>query len=68
MKYSIIVSIFVFLVLACNPDFNTNQKDMKYHSNKKRIKSNKKGLSPKIEVNQKNQEVANQNQRKKHAA
>nr|WP_233781042.1 hypothetical protein [Borreliella bavariensis] len=69
MKYSIIVSIFVFLFLACNPDFNTNQKDMKYHSskkglksNKKRIKSNKKGLSSKTEVNQKNQEVADQNQ------
>ncbi|ABH02216.1 putative lipoprotein, Borrelia protein family PFam60 (plasmid) [Borreliella afzelii PKo] len=69
MKYNIIVSLFVFLFLACNPDFNTNQKDIKYHSskkriksNKKRIKSNKKGLSPKTEVNQKNQEVANQNQ------
>ncbi|AJY73031.1 virulence associated lipoprotein [Borreliella afzelii] len=69
MKYNIIVSLFVFLFLACNPDFNTNQKDIKYHSskkglksNKKRIKSNKKGLSPKTEVNQKNQEVADQNQ------
>ncbi|WP_373584958.1 CRASP family complement regulator-acquiring lipoprotein [Borreliella afzelii] len=69
MKYNIIVSLFVFLFLACNPDFNTNQKDIKYHSskkglksNKKRIKSNKKGLSPKTEVNQKNQEVNQKNQ------
>ncbi|ACN92253.1 hypothetical protein [Borreliella burgdorferi] len=53
MKYNIIVSLFVFLFLACNPDFNTNQKDMKYQSskkglksNKKRLKSNKKGLTP----------------------
>ncbi|AZA27451.1 MULTISPECIES: virulence associated lipoprotein [Borreliella] len=61
MKYNIIVVIFVFLFLtACNPDFNTNQKDVKYHSSKKRLKSNKKGLIPKTEVTQ-NQE-ADQNQ------
>ncbi len=34
--------MFVFLFLACNPDFNTNQKDVKYQSSKKRLKSNKK--------------------------
>ncbi|WP_235633194.1 hypothetical protein [Borreliella mayonii] len=37
MKYNIIVGIFVFLFLtACNPDFNTNQKDVKYHTLVKR--------------------------------
>ncbi|WKC84884.1 virulence associated lipoprotein [Borreliella lusitaniae] len=36
MKYSIIVSIFVFLFLnACNPDVNTNQKNIKNQSSKK---------------------------------
>ncbi|WP_210380715.1 virulence associated lipoprotein [Borreliella garinii] len=68
MKYNIIVSMFVFLFLtACNPDFNTNQKDVKHQSsrkrvksNQKRLKSNQKGLKPKTEVDQ-NQE-ANQNQ------
>ncbi|ACN53375.1 conserved hypothetical protein (plasmid) [Borreliella spielmanii A14S] len=36
MKYNIIVSMLVFLFLtACNSDFNTNQKDIKYHSSKK---------------------------------
>ncbi|WP_235633201.1 hypothetical protein [Borreliella mayonii] len=29
MKYNIIASLFVFLFLACNPDFNINQKDTK---------------------------------------
>ncbi len=60
--------MFVFLFLtACNPDFNTNQKDVKHQSsrkrvksNQKRLKSNQKGLKPKTEVDQ-NQE-ANQNQ------
>ncbi|ACL35253.1 conserved hypothetical protein (plasmid) [Borreliella garinii Far04] len=48
MKYNIILGIFVFLFLtARNPDFNTNQKDVKYNSSKKRPKSNKKGLIPK---------------------
>ncbi|WP_210369413.1 virulence associated lipoprotein [Borreliella garinii] len=64
MKYNIIVSMFVFLFLtACNPDFNTNQKDLKHQSsrkrvksNQKRLKSNQKGLKPKTEVDQ-NQEV-----------
>ncbi|WP_029346989.1 virulence associated lipoprotein [Borreliella garinii] len=61
MKYNIIVSMFAFLFLtACNPDFNTNQKDIKYHSSKKRLKSNKKGPNPKTKANQ-NQE-ADQNQ------
>ncbi|WP_210382844.1 virulence associated lipoprotein [Borreliella garinii] len=68
MKYNIIVSMFVFLFLtACNPDFNTNQKDVKHQSSRKRVKSNQKrlkssqkGLKPKTEVDQ-NQE-ANQNQ------
>ncbi|WLN25748.1 complement regulator-acquiring protein [Borreliella valaisiana] len=71
MKYNIIVGIFVFLFLtACNPDFNTNQKDANHHSNKKRLKSNKKGLTPKTEITQ-NQEVTpnqevNPNQRAKN--
>ncbi len=64
MKYNIIVSMFVFLFLtACNPDFNTNQKDVKHQSsrkrvksNQKRLKSNQKGLKPKTEVDQ-NQEA-----------
>ncbi|WP_031478358.1 hypothetical protein [Borreliella garinii] len=61
MKFNIIEGTFVFLFLiACNPDFKTNQKDVKYHSSKKRPKSNKKGLIPKTEVIQ-NQE-ADQNQ------
>lgn len=71
MKYNIIVSMFVFLFLtACNPDFNTNQKDVKHQSSRKRVKSNQKrlksnqkglksnqkGLKPKTEVDQ-NQEA-----------
>lgn len=45
--------MFVFLFLiACNPDFNTNQKDIKSHSSKKRLKSNKQTLKPKKEVTQ----------------
>ncbi|WP_029362140.1 virulence associated lipoprotein [Borreliella garinii] len=64
MKYNIIVSMFVFLFLtACNPDFKTNQKDVKHQSsrkrvksNQKRLKSNQKGLKPKTEVDQ-NQEA-----------
>ncbi|WNY67272.1 virulence associated lipoprotein [Borreliella lusitaniae] len=51
MKYSIIVSIFVFLFLnACNPDVNTNQKNIKHQSSKKRAKDNKKKLTSKEEV------------------
>ncbi|WP_215535641.1 virulence associated lipoprotein [Borreliella bavariensis] len=78
MKYNIIVSILVVLFLtACNPDFNTNQKDVKHQSskkrlksNQKRLKSNQKGLKSKTEVTQnqeanKNQEV-DQNQRTKN--
>ncbi|WP_418906267.1 virulence associated lipoprotein (plasmid) [Borreliella tanukii] len=57
MKYTIIASIFVFLFLnACNPDFNTNKKDMGYQPNKKGLKSNKKGLNLKTEAAP-NQEV-----------
>ncbi|WNY67274.1 virulence associated lipoprotein [Borreliella lusitaniae] len=57
MKYSIIVSIFVFLFLnACNPDVNTNQKNIKHQSSKKRTKDNKKRLTSKAEVKP-NQEV-----------
>ncbi len=45
--------MFVFLFLiACNPDFNTNQKDIKSNSSKKRLKSNKQKLKPKKEVTQ----------------
>ncbi|ABH02201.1 putative lipoprotein, Borrelia protein family PFam60 (plasmid) [Borreliella afzelii PKo] len=63
MKYNIIVSIFVFLFLnACNPDFKTNQKDMKDQSSKKELKSNKEGLKTKTTVTP-NQE-ANPNQEK----
>ncbi|WKC84883.1 virulence associated lipoprotein [Borreliella lusitaniae] len=51
MKYSIIASIFVFLFLnACNPDINTNQKNIKHQLSKKRKKYNKKKLTPKAEV------------------
>ncbi|WP_363325307.1 hypothetical protein QIA31_04835 [Borreliella turdi] len=40
MKYNIIASIFVFLFLiACNPDFNTNQKYVKHQSNNKSLNS-----------------------------
>ncbi|MBB6043500.1 hypothetical protein HNP68_001122 [Borrelia yangtzensis] len=43
MKYNIIVSMFVLLFLtACNPSFNTNQKEIKYPYSKKKLKSNKK--------------------------
>ncbi|WP_080563936.1 hypothetical protein [Borreliella garinii] len=57
MKYNIIVSMLVFLFLtACNPDFNTNQKDVKHQSSKKRLKSNQKGLKSKTEVTQNQEE------------
>ncbi|WKC81190.1 virulence associated lipoprotein (plasmid) [Borreliella tanukii] len=63
MKYNILASILVFLFLnACNPDFNTNQKDIKHQSSKKGLRSNrkrpksKKGLTPKTEAKP-NQEV-----------
>lgn len=72
MKYNIIVSMLAFLFLiACNPDFNTNQKDVRSYYSKKRLKSNikklksdQKGLNPKTEVTQ-NKEV-DQNQRTKN--
>ncbi|MGF7101848.1 virulence associated lipoprotein [Borreliella kurtenbachii] len=69
MKYKIIAGLFVFLFLACNTDFNTKAKDMKYQSSKKRLKSKKKGLKPKTEANliQKeglNQEESSANQKK----
>ncbi|WP_301409519.1 virulence associated lipoprotein [Borreliella tanukii] len=70
MKYNIIASILVFLFLnACNPDFNTNQKDIKHQSSKKGLRSNrkrlksKKGLTPTTEAKP-NQEV-DQNQEAK---
>ncbi|QFI15076.1 virulence associated lipoprotein (plasmid) [Borrelia sp. CA_690] len=44
MKYNIITGLFVFLFLACNLDSNDNQKDMRYQSSKKGLKSNKKGF------------------------
>ncbi|MCD2401599.1 hypothetical protein LRB67_04910 [Borreliella bissettiae] len=59
MEYNIIVSLFVFLFLACNPDFNTTQKDMKYQSSKKGLKSNKKGLTPKTDTNPNQEEDIN---------
>ncbi|ACN93512.1 hypothetical protein QIA19_04825 (plasmid) [Borreliella finlandensis] len=37
MKYHIIANIFVFLLLACGTDFNTDQKDIKYPYNKPSI-------------------------------
>ncbi|WP_420025764.1 virulence associated lipoprotein [Borreliella valaisiana] len=59
MKYNIIVSIFVFLFLnACNPDFNTNQKDIK-HQSKKELKSNKEKLKNKTEANPNQEEALN---------
>ncbi|MDO7272882.1 virulence associated lipoprotein [Borreliella burgdorferi] len=46
MKYNIIASAFVFLFLnACNPNFNTNQKNMKHQSSKKRLKPNQEATS-----------------------
>ncbi|ACN93383.1 borrelia burgdorferi virulent strain associated lipoprotein (plasmid) [Borreliella finlandensis] len=53
MKYNIITGLFVFLFLACNPDFNTNQKDIKHQSSKKRLK-----LKTETSLNQ--EEVPNQ--------
>ncbi|WP_158512878.1 hypothetical protein [Borreliella mayonii] len=47
MKYKIIAGLFVFLLLnACNPDFNTNQKDMKYNLVKKGQNPIKKDYNP----------------------
>ncbi|WP_228459416.1 hypothetical protein QIA37_04980 (plasmid) [Borrelia sp. CA_690] len=60
MKYNIIASLFVFLFLAYNPDFNTNQKNIKYQSSKKRVKFNKKGLKPKTKTSLNQKEVLNQ--------
>ncbi|AEL19510.1 borrelia burgdorferi virulent strain associated lipofamily protein (plasmid) [Borreliella bissettiae DN127] len=67
MKYNIIANLFVFLFLACNPDFNTNKKDIGYQSskkglksNKKRLKSNKKGLTPKTKTKPNQEEISNQ--------
>ncbi len=37
--------VFLFLT-ACNSDFNTNQKDVKYQYSKKILKSNQKVLKP----------------------
>ncbi|APS99317.1 hypothetical protein Bmayo_04710 (plasmid) [Borreliella mayonii] len=59
MQYNIIASLFVFLFLnACTPDFNTNQKDIKYQSSKKGLKSNNKGL--KTEINSDQETSSNQ--------
>ncbi|WP_418885131.1 virulence associated lipoprotein [Borreliella carolinensis] len=61
MKYNIIVSILVFYFLnACNPDSNTNQKDMKDQSSKKELKSNKEELKTKIAANPNQEENPNQ--------
>ncbi|WKC89473.1 hypothetical protein QIA19_00150 (plasmid) [Borreliella finlandensis] len=67
MKHKIIVSLFIFLFLACNPDFDTRQKDMNYQSskkvpksNKKRLKSSKKELEPKTKANPNQEENSNQ--------
>ncbi|WNY60632.1 virulence associated lipoprotein (plasmid) [Borreliella bissettiae] len=65
MKHKIIAGLFVFLFLACNTDFNTKQKDMKYQSSKKRLKSKKKGLKPKTEANS-IQEESSTNQKEAH--
>ncbi len=51
--------VFLFLT-ACNSDFNTNQKDIKYHSSKKKLKSNNRKLKPKKEVTQNQKEDPNQ--------
>ncbi|WPM06346.1 virulence associated lipoprotein (plasmid) [Borreliella sinica] len=60
MRYSIIAGIFVFLLLACSPDFNPDQKNMKYQSSKKGLKSYKKGLKPEIELTLNQEEGLNQ--------
>ncbi|WKD01205.1 virulence associated lipoprotein (plasmid) [Borreliella americana] len=59
MKHKIIASLFVFLFLACNTDFNTIQKNMKHQSSKKGTKSNKK-LKSKTETNLNQKEGPNQ--------
>ncbi|WKC80203.1 hypothetical protein [Borreliella tanukii] len=52
MKYYVIVSIFVVLLLnACAPDLNTGQKNIKYPSNKNKLKP-----STKVVPNQKEKE------------
>ncbi|MBB6208450.1 virulence associated lipoprotein [Borreliella lanei] len=60
MKYHIIVTIFVFLFLACRPDFNTDQKDIKYppteKSRPKTEDSKQKESKPKTEEELKKQE------------
>ncbi|MCD2382734.1 virulence associated lipoprotein [Borreliella americana] len=67
MKYNIIVSILVFLLLACNPYFNTNKKDAKHTSIKKeKSKSINNGLKTKIKVSQNKKE--NSNPRKKEVS
>ncbi|QFI15075.1 virulence associated lipoprotein (plasmid) [Borrelia sp. CA_690] len=60
MKYNIIAGLFIFLFLACNPDFNTNQKDMRYQSSKKGLKSNKKKLKPNSETTPNQEAPSNQ--------
>ncbi len=53
MKYHIITTIFVFLFLACRPDFNIDQKDIKYppteKSRPKTESSKQKESKPKTE-------------------
>ncbi|WP_411162110.1 hypothetical protein [Borreliella garinii] len=64
MKYNIIVSMFVFLFLtACNPDFSTNQKDVKHQSSRKRLKSNQKRLKSNQKRLKSNQKRLKSNQK-----
>ncbi|MCD2332706.1 CRASP family complement regulator-acquiring lipoprotein [Borreliella americana] len=67
MKYNIIVSILVFLLLACNPYFNTNKKDTKHQSIKKeKSKSTNNGSKTNIKISQNQKE--NSNSRKKEVS
>ncbi|WP_418905863.1 virulence associated lipoprotein [Borreliella carolinensis] len=49
MKYNIIASLFILLFLACNPDFNINQKDMKHQFSNEEESPNKEEDSNKEE-------------------
>ncbi|WP_418905146.1 virulence associated lipoprotein (plasmid) [Borreliella finlandensis] len=70
MKYHIITTIFVFLFLACRPDFNIDQKDIKYppteKSRPKTESSKQKESKPKTEeeLKKKQQEEEKEKPRK----
>ncbi|AEL19509.1 borrelia virulent strain associated lipoprotein (plasmid) [Borreliella bissettiae DN127] len=54
MKYNNIVNIFIFLFLACNPNFNTEQKDIKSPPTEK--------SRPKIEESKQEEELKKKQQ------